>query len=95
MWVKKTAERLVIEMRDKLKSWESDMIVNTKPQLAGLGSGKISIHSAMSEVQSALISLGYKPTDASRVVSRLAEDHDFSSISSAELLRLALKGKAI
>jgi len=27
---KKTAERLVIEMRDKLKGWDSEIVVNTK-----------------------------------------------------------------
>ena len=90
---KKTAERLVVEMRDKLKSWGSDMIVNTNNQLTKTDSSNIAIHRMMTEVQSALISLGYKLTEASRVVSRLAEEHDFSSLSSSELLRLALKGK--
>ena len=92
---KKTAERLVIEMRDKLKNWDSDMVVNTIHQPIGAESGKVSIHLVMSEVQSALLSLGYKPQDASKVVSRLAEEYDFSSTSSSELIRLALKGSAI
>ena len=91
---KKTAERLVIEMRDKFKGWESEMVVNTIHQPTDSGSGKISIHAVMTEVTSALVSLGYKPQDASRVVSRLAEEHDFSETSSTELIRLALKGMA-
>ena len=92
---KKTAERLVIEMRDKLKDWRSDIVANTIAQPAGSGSGKVSIHGVMMEVQSALESLGYKSADASRVVSRLAEEHDFSATSSAELIRQALKGSAV
>ena len=92
---KKTAERLVIEMRDKLKAWDTEIVVNINNPPTDSGSGKLSIHGVMTEVQSALISLGYKPTDASRVVSRLAEEHDFSSMSSSELIRLALKGMAV
>ncbi|MCP3674440.1 MAG: Holliday junction branch migration protein RuvA [Gammaproteobacteria bacterium] len=92
---KKTAERLVIEMRDKLKCWDNETVVNKNQQPVVAGSGKISIHGVMTEVQSALISLGYKPTDASRVVSRLAEEYDFSSMASSELIRLALKGSAV
>ena len=91
---KKTAERLVIEMRDKLKGWDTEMSVNTISQSSADDSGKVSIYAVMTEVQSALLSLGYKANDASRVVSRLAEDYDFSSISSSELIRLALKGSA-
>ena len=91
---KKTAERLVIEMRDKLKGFDADTIVNTIVQTKGSESSKISIHAVMTEVQSALLSLGYKPADASRVVSRLAEEYDFTSTSSSELIRLALKGSA-
>ena len=91
---KKTAERLVIEMRDKLKNWDSDMVVNTIVRPNASESGKVSIHSVMSEVQAALLSLGYKPNDASKVVSRLAEQYDFLNTPSTELIRLALKGSA-
>jgi len=92
---KKTAERLVIEMRDKINAWDSEMVVNTNLQQDAAGSGNISIQRIMTEVQSALESLGYKATDATKVVSRLAEEHDFSKTSSAELIRLALKGMAV
>jgi len=92
---KKTAERLVIEMRDKLSGWNTEMVANTNNQPSGSGSDKISIHGVMTEVQSALVSLGYKPGDASKVVSRLAEEHDFSKTTSSELIRLALKGMAV
>ena len=91
---KKTAERLVVEMRDKLKDWNSDVVASSASSTNN-GTGKISIHGVMVEVQSALLSLGYKPQDASKVVSRLAEEHDFTVISSEELIRLALKGSLV
>ncbi len=92
---KKTAERLVIEMRDKLSGWKTEMVANTNKQPSASGSDKISIHGVMTEVQSALVSLGYKPGNASKVVSRLAEEYDFSKTTSSELIRLALKGMAV
>jgi Holliday junction DNA helicase RuvA len=92
---KKTAERLVVEMRDKLKDWNSDTVGETIQQSSGTGSGHISIHGAMTEVQSALESLGYKSHEASKVVSRLAEEYDFTTTSSSELIRLALKGTLV
>ena len=92
---KKTAERLVVEMRDKLKDWSSDVTMTTSGKAATNAAGKISIHGVMIEVQSALVSLGYKPQDASKVVSRLAEEHDFTVTSSEELIRLALKGSLV
>ena len=92
---KKTAERLVIEMRDKLSGWNTEMVANTNNQSSASGSDKISIHGVMTEVQSALVSLGYKPNDASKVVSRLAEEYDFSNTTSSELIRIALKGMAV
>jgi len=92
---KKTAERLVIEMRDKINAWDSEMVVNTKLQPDSPESVSISAQGVMAEVQSALVSLGYKANDATKVVSRLAEEHDFSNTSSAELIRLALKGMAV
>lgn len=92
---KKTAERLVIEMRDKLKGWETATSLVSAPVSKGSPTSKVAIHAVMTEVQSALQSLGYKPADASRIVSRLAEEHDFSETSSSELIRLALKGAAV
>ncbi|MDD5216085.1 MAG: Holliday junction branch migration protein RuvA, partial [Methylococcales bacterium] len=53
---KKTAERLVMELRDKLPT------LTDAPQIASIGN-------AREEAISALCSLGYKPLDASRMVS--------------------------
>lgn len=80
---KKTAERLVIEMRDKLDDWQADTVKATMP-------GMIEVERKSDPVQeavSALIALGYKPPEASRMVSRI-ENHD---LTSEEIIRDALK----
>lgn len=86
---KKTAERLVIEMRDKLKDWQLDLSASSKTP-----AGSIEIeHNAnpVEEAVSALIALGYKPPQASRMVSQI-DSHD---LSSEEIIRDALKASII
>ena len=86
---KKTAERLVIEMRDKLKDWQAGSFEKGKTP-----TGMIEIeHNAdpVEEAVSALIALGYKPPQASRMVSQI-DSHD---LSSEEIIRDALKASII
>jgi len=79
---KKTAERLVVEMRDRLKDWQQ---AETKER--GNTDSAISPNDPVSEAVSALIALGYKPQEASRFVHAVAaEDMD-----SEALIREALK----
>jgi len=81
---KKTADRLIIEMRDRLKGWSSAAVsVGANNQSTGTGSS----HSLKQEAESALIALGYKPQDAAKAISRIKDD----VTSSGELIRLALK----
>jgi Holliday junction DNA helicase RuvA len=78
---KKTAERLLIEMRDKI----GDVDATAAGSAAGSHGAKPDISQ---EAESALIALGYKPTDAAKIISRVANE----SVSDAgELIRLALK----
>ncbi len=81
----KTAERLVIEMKDKLAASASEV------SYAGLssanGSEKVD-RLAQQEAISALVSLGYKPQEASRVIHQIV---DIEKLSSAEIIRAALK----
>lgn len=86
---KKTAERLVIEMRDKLKDWQADSSPHSKT-LAGLMEVN---HKAepVEEAVSALIALGYKPPQASRMVTLI----DSQDLSSEEIIRDALKASII
>ena len=82
---KKTAERLLIELRDKLKDWglpETDLLGGEEVNL------EKSASSVIEEAESALIALGYKPQEASKAVSAAKAE----GLSSEELIRLALKG---
>lgn len=79
---KKTAERLIVEMRDRLADWESGMALP--------GAAPTSVSSTPDEARdalSALISLGYKPPDASRLISKVETE----GLSSEAIIRAALK----
>ena len=79
---KKTAERLLVEMRDRLKDWELG-----NSELPGGSDTAVGGNDMLLEAESALIALGYKPGDASRMISAVKENVE----SSEELIRLALK----
>jgi Holliday junction DNA helicase RuvA len=79
---RKTAERLIVEMRDRLEA------------PATLASGAAATAAApddpVAEAVSALIALGYKPADASRMVRGVGSD----GLASEEIIRVALKSTA-
>lgn len=74
---KKTAERLIIEMRDR---------VNVD-NVTRLPKGEVVRSDARSEASDALVALGYKPAEVSRLVSQL----DTKDKSVADIIRLALR----
>ncbi len=82
---KKTAERLIVEMRDKLDNWAPAPLLDGTP----LGMEPVGTVSAdvEQEAVSALITLGYKPQQASKVVGKIYSD----GITSEELIRQSLK----
>jgi holliday junction DNA helicase RuvA len=84
---KKTAERLLLDMRDRLKSWD-------EPALATAASGDSSfgaVSSVSADAETALIALGYKPAEAARMVVRALKDNPALQ-RSEDIIRLALKG---
>ena len=82
---KKTAERLIVEMKDRLKEWHVDLPAE---QIGGVGSTSTSQSLILAEAETALIALGYKPVEASKSLAKL----DFSEIDSSEAaIRAALK----
>ena len=87
---KKTAERLMIEMRDVLREWHPDLALARgaapAPDIAEVSQNRL-----VQDAESALIALGYKPQEAARAVSA-ALDEDVRE--SEELIRRALKGFA-
>ena len=81
---KKTAERLLVEMKDRLKDWHID---GTVAAAAGAAVDN-SANTLLAEAESALVALGYKPAEASRAIAAVNND---SICSSQELIRAALK----
>lgn len=79
---KKTAERLLVEMRDKLKDWL------VQPEGGSVGVALAPVVDIVADAESALVALGYKPQDASRVVAAVNDDN---VADSEQLIRLALK----
>jgi Holliday junction DNA helicase RuvA len=79
---KKTAERLAVEMRDRLEDWQGGAAAAAAPVQSGPP-----VQDAVRDAVSALIALGYKPPEASRLVSGVESD----GLSSEELIRAALQ----
>jgi holliday junction DNA helicase RuvA len=90
---KKTAERLIIELRDKLEDWyleENESTQDgTSEQLSGQTNSGI-----IREAEDALIALGYKPQDASKAINQVAlkMEGEAQELETSILVRLALKG---
>lgn len=79
---KKTAERLVIEMRDRLNDWQVTETTLTAPI-----SAENTTNTAKQEAISALIALGYKPNEAKKAVSLVKDACE----SSEAFIRSALR----
>lgn len=80
---KKTAERLMIELRDRFKAMASGATPSnsTAPQIQFMGS------SAVAEAEAALQSLGYKPAEAQKLIQAVKGDLTEAS----DIIRAALK----
>ncbi len=78
---KKTAERLIIEMRDRLKDISGAMglkpVVSPAAKLAG----------AKDEANNALVSLGYKPAEAEKMIRSI----DTDGLNTEQIIKLALQ----
>ena len=74
---KKTAERLIIEMRDRID--QPQALARTAPVSIDAG--------ARSEAADALVALGYKPREVQRLIGGL----DVDGKSAEDIIRLALK----
>jgi len=81
---KKTAERLIVELRDRLEEWDKKHM----PRAGATTS--LNDNGARDDVRdavSALIALGYKPQEASRMVRQI----DSTGLASEEIIRQALQ----
>lgn len=84
---KKTAERLLVELKDRFKAWQTTpAMFELVPDDGSLP--KPPVATAETDAVSALVSLGYKPQEASKAVAAVNE----KGLSSEDLIRRALKG---
>ena len=75
------AERLIVELSNKLQQWETEMPIATRSGVS---------RDSLADVESALIGLGFKPAEASRVVAQLEEPgEDVESMIKQALRALA------
>ncbi|ALO46626.1 Holliday junction branch migration protein RuvA [Pseudohongiella spirulinae] len=86
---KKTAERLVLDMRDRLKSWQISSAGEDASALPGF-SEQSDARQGSEEAETALIALGYKPAEAARMVVRVMRDKPELN-RSEDIIRLALR----
>lgn len=79
---KKTAERLVVEMRDRLSDWEvtSDLPLADQAEPSN----------TVAEAEHALIALGYKPAEAAKM---LVNVKGSESLSVEDMIRAALQSR--
>lgn len=89
---KKTAERLVVEMKDRFKGMNGDLFnaANIDVPLTTTASTTAPADDPESEAASALVALGYKPQEASRMVSKIARPGVDCETLIREALRAAL-----
>ncbi|GHB09432.1 Holliday junction branch migration protein RuvA [Salinicola rhizosphaerae] len=80
---KKTAERLIVEMRDRFPHWQ-----NEHPLLDGEANApKSPAANPHADAEAALVALGYKPTEASRMLSGLDDGLPTEALIKAALSR--------
>ncbi len=87
---KKTAERLLIEMRDRLKDWQMSptLVIDSMPVPLSTEQKFVnSFNDHKGDAINALISLGYKQTHADKAVKLVYSD----GMSSEDIIRLSLK----
>lgn len=84
---KKTAERLAVELKDKLGKIEYDT------QVAAVNTGKLGELGKASEVISALMALGYNRLEADKMVRAISSRSDFMEMPTEAAVREILRGK--
>jgi len=87
---KKTAERLVVEMKDRFKGLNGDLFNSSSEISLPSAAAKAPEADAEAEAVSALVALGYKPQEASRMVSKIAKPGADCETLIRDALRAAL-----
>jgi Holliday junction DNA helicase RuvA len=85
---KKTAERLIVELRDRLAKQVEAALIDTGGSSAGASTGSRRVENPVSDAVSALISLGYKAQEASQMVRAIETD----GLKTEAIIKAALQG---
>jgi Holliday junction DNA helicase RuvA len=87
---RKTAERLIVEMKDRLAEWGDDLpdVLQNVAPVAGQSQRAVS-----QEAETALVALGYKPQEAARMIAG-ALKADPTLARSEDLIRQSLRSSA-
>jgi holliday junction DNA helicase RuvA len=90
---RKTAERLVVELRDKMCHWQLQYGTAESATIKVL---QVKAPNALQEAEAALVSLGYKPQEAARavVVAGTTLESEGKALATEALIRAALKNLA-
>ncbi len=83
---KRTAERLILELKPKIETWQVPFDSAMQPN-------QCESDRRLQDAEAALISLGYKAVDASKVLDSIAKskDHNGNELSSEDYIRTALR----
>lgn len=73
---KKTAERLVIEMRDRLKDWAPQL--SASAQATHNAPAAQVLNAMVAEAESALVALGYKPAEAAKAIAAAMKQQELT-----------------
>ncbi|MCL5424789.1 Holliday junction branch migration protein RuvA [Halomonas sp. NPDC076908] len=83
---KKTAERLIIEMRDRFPDWQDKWEDGSNALLAlEAASGRASARDSLADAEAALVSLGYKLTEASKMLADIDPNQSTEALIKAAL----------
>ena len=86
---KKTAERLIVEVKDKLDKLEMPTAVEFELGAVELPGARASAADNRADAETALVALGYKPLQATKAIETAAEQRP--GASTEDLIRQALK----
>ena len=87
---KKTAERLVVEMKDRFKGMHGDLFGGDATFTLTSENAPVDSNDAEAEAVAALVALGYKPQEASRMVNKVGRPDADCETLIREALRAAL-----
>ncbi|HAA46824.1 MAG: Holliday junction DNA helicase motor protein [Halomonas sp. 54_146] len=82
---KKTAERLIIEMRDRFPDWKDKWEDGSALLPLEATNGRASAHNSLADAEAALVSLGYKLTEASKMLANLDPHQSTEALIKAAL----------